>query len=413
MNRTQRWLAALAAVLICLLALPLASSGESAYRTLGKGDKGEDVLLLKQRMRELGYFSTDKLSSEYNDATAERVKDLQRKNGLTADGVASAELQALIFSDDCLGLYDTPYVSHPDSRTGMPEPAGPDAPVPEEDGYLPEGSEPYVFADRYQGAWTYLSRDIRVEIRQYTDPAGPHIWLVAMIRVRDPALFTAMVNTGGKSKSGTFLSMPDTIAKKNDAVFACSDDFFGYRIVNRHKVGIVIRNGRIWSDTTRVSTSKNFPPLDVIAVFDDGHMQTFDSDAHTAQEYLDMGVVSTYAFGPILVRDGQVCDDLQRWSSSDRNPRMAMGITAEGTVVILNALGRRKDARGVTFPWLAEKMLACGAVEALNLDGGNTTCMMFMGEIINRPANVRRKDLRAVNSVIGVREAEAPGTDQP
>ena len=217
-----------------------------------------------------------------------------------------------------------------------------------------------------------------------------------------------MVNTSEKTrsrKSGTFLSMPTTIAEKNDAVFACSDDFFGYRLLNKQKVGIIVRNGRIWSEKTKVSTSKAFPPLDVMALFEDGHMQTFVSDAHTAQEYLDMGVVSTFAFGPILVQEGAVCEDLQRWSTTDRAPRMAIGMAEDGTIIMMDVLGRRKDAVGVTFPWLAERMREFGAVEALNLDGGNTTCMIFMGEIINRTLDVKKKDIRTINSLIGVREA--------
>ena len=139
-------------------------------------------------------------------------------------------------------------------------------------------------------------------------------------------------------------------------------------------------------------------------------MKTFTSDAHTAQEYLDMGVISTYAFGPILVQDGKVCDDLNNWRNTDRAPRMAIGIAKDGTILAIDALGRRKDAVGVTTPWLARKMLELGAVEALNLDGGNTTSMVFMGELINRTEEVRKEDQRTVSGLIGVREASS---DEP
>ena len=133
-------------------------------------------------------------------------------------------------------------------------------------------------------------------------------------------------------------------------------------------------------------------------------MKTFRSDAHTAQEYLDMGVLSTYAFGPILVENGHVSEDLKKWRTTDRAPRMALGVAADGTLIAIDALGRRKDAVGLTTTQLAEKLVEIGAVEALNLDGGNTTCMIFMDDVINRPEGVKEKDLRTINGMIGIRE---------
>ena len=61
---------------------------------------------------------------------------------------------------------------------------------------------------------------------------------------------------------------------------------------------------------------------------------------------------------------------------------MALGVCPDGTVVALDAFGRRKDAVGVTTPWLAEKLVELGASEAINLDGGNTAEMIVFG-----PAN--------------------------
>ena len=297
--------------------------------------------------------------------------------------------------------------SEPDAPAAvpMPAPAGDNAPSLNEAGFLDQ-DEPYVYASRETGEWTYISRDIHVEIRQRSDTT-PHIWLEAFVRYRDPAFFGAMVNESTEenpTKSGTFLSKPTAIAGQHHAVFAVSDDFFGYRLLNKQKVGIVIRNGRIWSDSTRKASGKVWPPLDVLALFADGRMQTYDSDAYTAGEYLEMGVVSTFAFGPVLVRNGAVCDDLKNWRTTDRAPRMALGVCPDGTVVALDAFGRRKDAVGVTTPWLAEKLVELGASEAINLDGGNTTCMIFMGDVINRPEGTKDKNLRTVNGLIGVRE---------
>lgn len=69
------------------------------YRVLKTGDKGDDVLALKKRMKELGYLrSAAQLTDTYTDVTAERVVLFQRQTGMTENGIASQELQAYLFS---------------------------------------------------------------------------------------------------------------------------------------------------------------------------------------------------------------------------------------------------------------------------------------------------------------------------
>ena len=400
-----------------LLLLAVIATGvfaEASYRELKKGDSGPDVTALKERLFDLGYITSRNFGDDYNKNTAERIRQLQKKNGLRQTGIATPELQELIFSDDCIGK-DGKKRAAADGSSGkaparflMPEPAGKTKIPLDEEGFY-DAEEPYVYADRKAGVWSYVSRDIHVEVRQRVDKSVPHQWLEAAIRYREPAFFGAMVNEAPPekmTKSGTFLSKPTTIVRDHQAVFAFSDDFFGYRMLNKQTTGIVIRNGRVWSEKTKKGDSRVWPPLDLIALFDDGHMKTYESDSHTAQEYLDMGVVSTFAFGPILVENGTVCPDLKKWRTTDRAPRMAMGITADGTILAVDVLGRRKDAVGVTITWLADKLIELGAVEAVNLDGGNTTCMIFMDDVINRPAGVKEKDLRTVNGMIGIREGK-------
>ncbi|QTE69379.1 phosphodiester glycosidase family protein [Clostridiales bacterium] len=406
--------AAAVAVLLLLAVIVTGVFAEASYRELKKGDSGPDVTALKERLFDLGYITSRNFGDDYNKNTVERIRQLQKKNGLRQTGIATPELQELIFSDNCIGK-DGKKRAAADSSNGkaparflMPEPAGKTKIPLDEEGFY-DAEKPYVYADRKAGVWSYVSRDIHVEVRQRVDKSVPHQWLEAAIRYREPAFFGAMVNEAPPekmTKSGTFLSKPTTIVRDHKAVFAFSDDFFGYRMLNKQTTGIVIRNGRVWSEKTKKGDSRVWPPLDLIALFDDGHMKTYESDSHTAQEYLDMGVVSTFAFGPILVENGTVCPDLKKWRTTDRAPRMAMGITADGTILAVDVLGRRKDAVGVTITWLADKLIELGAVEAVNLDGGNTTCMIFMDDVINRPAGVKEKDLRTVNGMIGIREGK-------
>ena len=70
------------------------------YRVLQKGDKGDDVLALKKRLKELGYIrSNATLTNRYTEETAQRVILFQRQAGMDEDGIAWQELQLYLYSD--------------------------------------------------------------------------------------------------------------------------------------------------------------------------------------------------------------------------------------------------------------------------------------------------------------------------
>ncbi len=97
-----------------------ADPGMLEYRVLRQGDKGEDVLALKQRLQDLGYIrSGSALTNVYNDVLAERVTLCQRQTGMTEDGIASQELQAYLFSDRApLCSQNLPAVRSPVKKDG-------------------------------------------------------------------------------------------------------------------------------------------------------------------------------------------------------------------------------------------------------------------------------------------------------
>lgn len=70
----------------------------SQYQTITVGDRGANVLKLKDRMYELGYFNNKTNYDEFTDKTAEYVKCFQERNGLETTGIATPEMQALFYS---------------------------------------------------------------------------------------------------------------------------------------------------------------------------------------------------------------------------------------------------------------------------------------------------------------------------
>ena len=70
------------------------------YRVLQQGDKGDDVIALKKRLKELGYIrGSAALTNRYTEGTAQRVILFQRQSGMEEDGIAWQELQVYLFSD--------------------------------------------------------------------------------------------------------------------------------------------------------------------------------------------------------------------------------------------------------------------------------------------------------------------------
>ena len=81
--------------------------------------------------------------------------------------------------------------------------------------------------------------------------------------------------------------------------------------------------------------------------------------------------------GDVLVKDGAITeDDIWDKAIAAANPRTAVGIKADGTVLYRVIDGRRASySRGATFLELAEEMLAQGCVTVMNLDGGGSSVM--------------------------------------
>lgn len=69
-------------------------------------------------------------------------------------------------------------------------------------------------------------------------------------------------------------------------------------------------------------------------------------------------------------------------------PRTAMGYTADGKLIILMVQGRYPGvAEGLSLPQMAKIFQELGCVEALNLDGGGSSCMLVNGKETITPSS--------------------------
>jgi hypothetical protein len=111
--------------------------------------------------------------------------------------------------------------------------------------------------------------------------------------------------------------------------------------------------------------------------------------------------------GPVLVKDGAVLvtnkeEQMFVNGENDRHPRTAMGYTADKRLIILVIQGRFPGiAEGATLEEEAKILVDLGCVEALNLDGGGSSCMLVNGNETIKPSD--KEGQRAVPAVFIVR----------
>jgi hypothetical protein len=111
-----------------------------------------------------------------------------------------------------------------------------------------------------------------------------------------------------------------------------------------------------------------------------------DSSARPLRGYVVGG-------GPGLIAKGSTAIDPQREGIeprfvSDRHPRTAVAKLKDGRVLFATVDGRQPGvSAGMSLPELASLLLECGAVDAVNLDGGGSTTMVIRGRLVNKPSD--------------------------
>ncbi len=113
--------------------------------------------------------------------------------------------------------------------------------------------------------------------------------------------------------------------------------------------------------------------------------------------------------GPVLIQEGKVMitnNEERKFAGDaifDKHPRTAMGYTRDQRLIILVIQGRFPGiAEGATLVQEAQILLDLGCIEALNLDGGGSTCMLINGKETIRPSDANGQ--RALPAVFMIRD---------
>lgn len=242
-----------------------------------------------------------------------------------------------------------------------------------------DGGE-FVYADAESGVWRYCSDTLKVEIYRRTEASPKRIWYEAEVWSTEDNAF-AMI-PWDESKRMTSQNWPYKIARKNGTVLALNSDFAHLRLSQKKRAGILLRQGSILSTRTLAKNKGTFPNLDNLVLYADGDMEVYYSNEKTAEEYQEMGAMDVLAFGPLLIRDGELnTKGLKKYGTSNA-PRTAIGMVEKGHYFAMMLEGRHSGSKGGPVSFLAEKLLEKGCTLAFNLDGGQSSTIVFMGEQI-------------------------------
>ena len=229
---------------------------------------------------------------------------------------------------------------------------------------------------------SYTSPDISITVSEETLQNGRITYYLADIYLRDVTCFQSVL-AGDTYGKGFRDSIPD-MATLSNALIAINGDYYG-----NTSEGVVIRNGVIYR--------ANPTNCDVCVLYYDGSMRVMPGSAFSVKDAIAQGAWQAWTFGPALLdTDGNILTD---FDSTGRiiaaNPRTAIGYYEKGHYCMVVVDGRG-DSAGITLPDLSQLFYDLGCTAAYNLDGGNSSVMVWQQDVVNQPSGGGRESSDAL-----------------
>lgn len=193
-------------------------------------------------------------------------------------------------------------------------------------------------------------------------------YYVVDIYVKDIAcLKTAMANDSyGRGQR----QWPAEMAAATNAIAAINGDYYSAR-----QEGTVLRNGVLYRDHLFG---------DVGVLYWDGSFESYNEMEYNLDSIMARGAYQIWNFGPMLLENGQPMTDFNS-SVTKANPRTAIGYYEPGHYCFVVVDGRTKVSDGMTMEELSQLFYDLGCTEAYNLDGGQTSQLVWNGHVISKP----------------------------
>lgn len=238
----------------------------------------------------------------------------------------------------------------------------------------------------YQDATHYQDPSIQVSIEIY--PWEQTVCYVARITIANPTQLRTASAYGFNRKQ---VASVQDMANRMNAVLAINGDYSYYQLST---VGCyLLRQGQSYCQRLA-------PGRDLLVIDENGDFTILQScTEETLAGYSAGAMVNTFNFGPGLVVNGQPLADNYRAmfnSSLTRNQRAAIAQVEKGKLEYICAVcegDKESKDGGLTMKEWSDFMMTLGVENAYNLDGGNSTAIIFHNQKINAVQNPRHRKL--------------------
>lgn len=242
---------------------------------------------------------------------------------------------------------------------------------------------------------------------EYQDPTL-HV-TIEQGRAYDSDYWVARIQVGDASQLRTAApdqfqygatSKVEYLAKNNRAVLAINGDYWSYT-----DYGFFVRQGSLIMNYLYRAEHPDEKKRDVLMIDAAGDFHVFHTPLRGELDYLISGnkvmldgkqVYNAFCFGPVLVENGEIAPMTAtgEWMApDDLKQRMCIAQTGPLEYMCICCAKSLPHSQGMTLAQMAELAKELGAQTAYNLDGGDSTAMIFHGKKINEAENSNTRDV--------------------
>ena len=259
------------------------------------------------------------------------------------------------------------------------------------------GGMPYSL-DNCVAENVYEDESLRIEIwEDQVDKTRVHL---ARVTIADPSqLRTAPAYDFSRDQTAP----TTTIAQRVNAVLAINGDYYSYQAT---RGGYMIRQGQMY-------INKPIKGRDVLVIAGNGdfYIEREINDETLAKYDAIGGIVNSFNFGPGIIIDGELCDRFKSVynMAEDKAARACICQVERGKLESLCVVSEGTDdskGGGLTLEEFTNYVATLGVQNAYNLDGGNSSALIYLGEKINAKSNPRHRPLSDIIYFSSAVEAE-------
>ena len=237
----------------------------------------------------------------------------------------------------------------------------------------------FLFIAFCQGGWaSFLETETHpflgvCYVRCEKPAPDPQVAHIVTISLDAPGLrFTTTASNGPDAPRETWCETTRGFVEKTGAQIGINGNYFIYdEELHTELIGLAVSDGTIVSpwDASLSRFALNITK-DNKAMF----VERPEDGAGNSATQPKTDLYNAVSSHPLLLRKGSIVVD----EGGDRHPRTGIGLTADNKLILLVVDGRQPSySVGMTFREMATLLLSHGAVDALALDGGGSSTLVF------------------------------------